>query len=35
LIGCSDSREAALIDPVLETAERDLAVLAELGLTLK
>jgi glyoxylase-like metal-dependent hydrolase (beta-lactamase superfamily II) len=35
LIGCSESREAALIDPVLETAERDLAVLAELGLTLK
>ena len=35
LIACPDSREAALIDPVLETAERDLAVLAELGLTLK
>jgi glyoxylase-like metal-dependent hydrolase (beta-lactamase superfamily II) len=35
LIACSDSREAALIDPVLETAERDLAILAELGLPLK
>ena len=35
LIGCPETREAALIDPVLETVERDLAVLAELGLTLK
>ena len=35
LIGCPETREAALIDPVLETVERDLAVLGELGLTLK
>lgn len=35
LIACPETREAALIDPVLETVERDLAVLAELGLTLK
>ena len=35
LIGCEETREAALIDPVLETAERDLAAIRELGLTLK
>jgi sulfur dioxygenase len=35
LIACEETREAALIDPVLETVERDLALLAELGLTLK
>lgn len=35
LVGCEETREAALIDPVLETAERDLALLEELGLTLK
>ncbi len=35
LIGCPETREAALIDPVLETFDRDLAVLAERGLTLK
>jgi sulfur dioxygenase len=35
LIGCVETREAALIDPVLETADRDLALLSELGLTLK
>jgi len=35
LIGCPTTLEAALIDPVLETVERDLAVLAELGLKLK
>ena len=34
LIGCERSREAALIDPVLETVERDLEVLESLGLTL-
>lgn len=34
LIGCGQSGQAALIDPVLETVERDLAVLGELGLTL-
>ena len=31
----TQTREAALIDPVLETVERDLALLGELGLTLK
>jgi len=35
LIGCEETREAALIDPVLETVDRDLALLGELGLTLK
>ena len=35
LVGCERTREAVLIDPVLETVERDLALLAELGLTLK
>lgn len=34
LIGCPETRRAALIDPVLETVDRDIAVLAELGLTL-
>lgn len=35
LIGCEGSREALLIDPVLETVERDLELLGELQLTLK
>lgn len=35
LIGCDDTDEAALVDPVLETVERDLALIDELGLTLK
>ena len=35
LIACEETREAVLIDPVLETVERDLALLDELGLTLK
>lgn len=35
LIGCDETREAALIDPVIEAADRDLALLKELGLTLK
>lgn len=35
LIGCEDSGEALLIDPVLETVERDLELLSELQLTLK
>lgn len=35
LIGCEETREAALIDPVLETVDRDLALLDELGLKLK
>ncbi len=35
LIGCPETKECALIDPVLETVERDIAVIKELGLTLK
>jgi glyoxylase-like metal-dependent hydrolase (beta-lactamase superfamily II) len=35
LLGCEETREAALIDPVLETVERDLALLETLGLTLR
>jgi glyoxylase-like metal-dependent hydrolase (beta-lactamase superfamily II) len=35
LIGCDETREATLIDPVLETVDRDLALLRELGLALK
>jgi glyoxylase-like metal-dependent hydrolase (beta-lactamase superfamily II) len=35
LIGCDRTGEAALIDPVLETVERDLSLLSQLGLTLK
>jgi sulfur dioxygenase len=35
LIGCEDEGEAVLIDPVLETVDRDLKLLGELGLTLK
>jgi sulfur dioxygenase len=35
LVACSETREAALIDPVLETVDRDLALLRELGLTLR
>jgi glyoxylase-like metal-dependent hydrolase (beta-lactamase superfamily II) len=35
LIGCDETGEAALIDPVLETAARDLALLEQLGLNLK
>ena len=34
LIACSSTREAVLIDPVLEAVDRDLALLEELGLTL-
>jgi glyoxylase-like metal-dependent hydrolase (beta-lactamase superfamily II) len=34
LLGCPDSRSALLIDPVLETVERDLEVLQSLDLTL-
>ncbi|MES2137449.1 MAG: MBL fold metallo-hydrolase [Pseudomonadota bacterium] len=34
LIACPETREAALVDPVLETVERDLALIQELGLTL-
>jgi glyoxylase-like metal-dependent hydrolase (beta-lactamase superfamily II) len=35
LVGCDETREAALIDPVLETVDRDLALIEELGLTLE
>lgn len=35
LVACDQTRQAVLIDPVLETAERDLALLQRLGLTLK
>ena len=35
LIACHETREAVLIDPVLETVERDVALLNELGLSLK
>jgi glyoxylase-like metal-dependent hydrolase (beta-lactamase superfamily II) len=35
LVACEETREAALVDPVLETVDRDLALLNELGLTLK
>jgi sulfur dioxygenase len=35
LIACDEAREAVLIDPVLETVDRDLALVNELGLTLK
>jgi sulfur dioxygenase len=35
LVACEETREAALIDPVLETVERDLALIRELGLNLK
>ena len=34
LLHCSDTGTTALIDPVIETVDRDLAVLQELGLTL-
>jgi glyoxylase-like metal-dependent hydrolase (beta-lactamase superfamily II) len=35
LVACDETREAALIDPVLESVDRDLNLLNELGLTLK
>lgn len=35
LLGCERTRKAALIDPVLDTLERDLQVLQELDLTLQ
>lgn len=34
LLGCSETRQAVLLDPVMETADRDLSVLQELGLRL-
>src|SRR6476646_7563268 len=35
LVACGETREAALIDPVLETVDRDLQLIRELGLSLK
>lgn len=35
LLGCEESGEAALIDPVLETVERDLQLLRDLRLSLR
>lgn len=35
LLGCRESGKCVLIDPVLEAAERDLALVRELGLTLE
>ncbi|MBW0007092.1 MAG: MBL fold metallo-hydrolase [Sphingomonas sp.] len=35
LVACEETREAALIDPVLQTLDRDLALLEKLGLALK
>ncbi|KAI7806107.1 persulfide dioxygenase ETHE1, mitochondrial [Triplophysa rosa] len=35
LLADTDTREAVLIDPVLETVDRDLKLITELGLTLK
>jgi glyoxylase-like metal-dependent hydrolase (beta-lactamase superfamily II) len=35
LVGCEQTREAALIDPVIETVQRDLALLEEVGLRLR
>lgn len=34
LLGCSETGKAALIDPVLETFDRDMQVVQELGFTL-
>jgi len=34
LVACDETREAALIDPVVESVDRDLALIEELGLTL-
>lgn len=34
LLGCEETRQAVLIDPVLETVERDLEVIGDLGLEL-
>jgi sulfur dioxygenase len=34
LLGCEQTGQAALIDPVLDTVERDLGLIRELGLTL-
>ncbi len=34
LIGCEETRRAILIDPELDTAQRDLQVLKDMGLTM-
>lgn len=34
LVGCPDTRQAVLVDPVLDAVDRDLATVQELGLTL-
>lgn len=34
LIACEDTRQAVLIDPVIETVERDLQIIQQMGLTL-
>ena len=34
LVGCEQTRQALLIDPVINSVERDLAAVQELGLTL-
>jgi sulfur dioxygenase len=33
VLGCKDTQECVLIDPVLETVDRDLKIVTELGLT--
>lgn len=35
LLACTETKIAVLIDPVLETVERDLKIIKELGLELK
>ena len=35
LLACPETKEAVLIDPVIETAERDVKIVTELGLKLK
>jgi sulfur dioxygenase len=35
LLGCEDTRDAVLIDPVVNSLERDLSTLQQLGLTLR
>ena len=34
LLACEETGQAALIDPVLETVERDLDLIRDLGMTL-
>jgi sulfur dioxygenase len=35
LLACPDSKEAILIDPVVDTVDRDAEIITELGFTLK